>query len=177
VTATRRYTPARANPQNFEHLRTFIQQELDKIAQALMFSEKLPVKVFAVHGDAGSDFVMTSATLAERLAGNTSRHIFLADLGGCTQVRLMGNLQVTGTAGSLFRAKYASTFTTVVGSFLQLGASAQVEFSCSGTGYRDTGWVDMAAGARINGCCIGFTELGGDGVADPALGAAYILFR
>jgi hypothetical protein len=36
VTATRRYTPARANPQNFEHLRTFLQQELDKIAQAFM---------------------------------------------------------------------------------------------------------------------------------------------
>jgi hypothetical protein len=33
----RRYTPARANPQTLEHFRIFIQQELDKIAQALMF--------------------------------------------------------------------------------------------------------------------------------------------
>lgn len=32
-------------------------------------------------------------------------------------------------------------------------------------------------GAKINGCCIGFTESGGDGVADPALGATDILFR
>jgi len=31
--------------------------------------------------------------------------------------------------------------------------------------------------AKINGICIGFTEAGGDGVADPALGATDILFR
>jgi hypothetical protein len=36
VTATRYYTPARANPQSFEHLRMFLQQELDKIARAFM---------------------------------------------------------------------------------------------------------------------------------------------
>jgi hypothetical protein len=136
-----------------------------------------PIKAFTVHGDASANFAMTNATLAERLAANTSRHIFLVDLAGYTQVRLRGNLMVTGTAGSLFRAKYASAFTTVLGSFLQLGSAGQVEFSCSGTGYRDTGWVDLAVGARINGCCIGFTELGGDGVADPALGATDILFR
>lgn len=33
------------------------------------------------------------------------------------------------------------------------------------------------AGAKVNGICIGFTEAGGDSVADPALGATDILFR
>jgi hypothetical protein len=137
------------------------------------------LKSFTVHGDAGANFTMTNATQAERLAGNTSRHIFMCDLDGYTEVRLRANQQVTSASANtpLFRAKYYTTYTTTVGNFLQLGESAQVEFSLSGTGYRDTGWMSLATGARIAGCCIGFTELGGDGVADPALGATDILFR
>lgn len=135
------------------------------------------VKSFTVHGDAGANFAMTNATLAERLAGNTSRHIFMVDLEGYTQVRLRANKMVVGTAGAIFRAKYYTSYTTTVGNFLQLGLSARVEISMAATGYADTGWMDLATGARINGCCIGFTESGGDGVADPALGATDILFR
>lgn len=135
------------------------------------------IKSFTVHGDAGANFAMTNATLAERLAGNTSRHIFMVDLEGYTQVRLRANKMVVGTANAIFRAKYYTSYTTTVGNFLQLGLSAQVEIAMAATGYADTGWMDLATGARINGCCIGFTELGGDGVADPALGATDILFR
>lgn len=135
------------------------------------------IKSFTVHGDAGANFAMTNATLAERLAGNTSRHIFMVDLEGYTQVRLRANKMVIGTANAIFRAKYYTSYTTTVGNFLQLGLSAQVEIAMAATGYADTGWMDLATGARINGCCIGFTELGGDGVADPALGATDILFR
>lgn len=40
-----------------------------------------------------------------------------------------------------------------------------------------TGRPRFVSGAKINGICIGFTEAGGDGVADPALGATDILFR
>lgn len=136
-----------------------------------------PMKSFTVHGDAGANFAMTNATLAERFAGNTTRHLFMIDLLGYTQVRLRANKQVVGTAGSLFRAKYFTSYNTTVTNFLQLGLSAQVETSMAATGYFDSGWMDMALGARNDGICIGFTELGGDGVADPALGATDILFR
>jgi len=135
------------------------------------------IKIFTVHGDAGANWALTNATLAERLASNSSRTIFMVDLAGYTQVRLRANQQVTGTAASAFRAKYYTEFTTAVGNFIQLGLSGEVGFATFGTGYRDTGWVSLAHGARINGCCIGFTELGGDGVADPAFGAMDILFR
>lgn len=137
------------------------------------------IKSFTVHGDAGANFAMTNATLAERLAGNASRHIFMVDLAGYSQVRLRANKQVASASVNtpLFRAKYYTSYTTTVGNFIQLGASAQVEISMAATGYADTGWMDLASGAQINGCCIGFTELGGDGVADPALGATDILFR
>lgn len=138
-----------------------------------------PIKTFTVHADAGANFVMTNATQAERFAGNSSRHLFLVDLAGYTQVRLWVNKQVGSASANtpLFRAKYYTSYNTTVGNFLQLGLSAQVEVSMTATGYTDTGWMDLATGARINGCCIGFTELGGDGAADPALGATNILFR
>ena len=137
------------------------------------------IKSFTVHGDAGANFTMTNATSAERFAGNATRHIFMVDLAGYTQVRMRANKQVGSTSINtpLFRAKYYTSYNTTVGNFLQLGLSAQVEVSMTSVGYADTGWMDLATGARINGCCIGFTELGGDGVADPALGATDILFR
>lgn len=138
-----------------------------------------PIKYFTVHANAGAGWTLTDATNAERFAENASRHAFMADLAGYTQVRLRSNQQVTSASANtpLFRAKYYTSFTTTFSNFLQLGASAQVEFSLTGTGYRDTGWVDMAAGAQIDGCCIGFAELGGDGSADPTLGATDIMFR
>ena len=137
----------------------------------------LPELVYTVHADAGANFVMTNATLAERFAGNTTRNIILVDLQGYTQVRMTAKKEVIGTAGSLFRAKYYTAFSTTVGNYLQLGLSAQVEISLAAIGYGDTGWMDLATGARANGIYITFTELGGDAVADPAIGNTDIAFR
>lgn len=138
-----------------------------------------PIKSFTVHGDAGANFVMTNATNAERFAGNTNRHLFMVDLLGYSQVRFRVNKQVGSTSINtpLFRAKYYTSYNTTVGNFLQLGASAQVEANMTAIGYYDSGWMDLAAGAKNDAICIGFTELGGDGVADPAVGATDILFR
>lgn len=137
------------------------------------------IKSFTVHGDAGANFAMTNATNAERFAGNSTRHLFLVDLSGYTQVRLRVNKQVGSASVNtpLFRAKYYTSYNTTVTNFLQLGQSSQIETSMTATGYYDSGWVNLATGAQIDGCCIGFTELGGDGVADPAVGATDILFR
>jgi hypothetical protein len=137
------------------------------------------VKTFTVHGDAGVNWTLSNATLAERLAGGASRTIFMVDLLGFKQVRFRTNQQVTSASINtpVLRVKYFTEYTTTAAAFLQLGATQEVEISLNGVAYRDTGWIDMANGARINGCCIGFLESGGDGVADPALGATDILFR
>jgi len=137
------------------------------------------IKTRTIHADAGANFAMTNATQAERFAGNSSRHLFMIDLLGYTQVRLRASKQVGSASVNtpLFRAKYYSSYNTTVGNFLQLGLSAQVEFSVTATGYADTGWMDLATSARVDGICIGFTELGGDGVADPAFGSTDIMFR
>lgn len=129
--------------------------------------------------DGGTAFAMTNATQAERFAGNTTRHLFLVDLTGYTQVRLSANVG-TGSASAntpKFRARYYTEYNTTVGNFIQLGASAQVEISVTSATYVDTGWMDIAAGAKAAGVCIGFTEVGGDGAADPALGLTNISFR
>lgn len=138
-----------------------------------------PQKSFTVHGDASANFVMTNATLAERFAGNTTRHIFLVDLAGYSQVRMRANIMVgSASAGTpLFRVRYYTGYSATFANYLQLGASQHVDISMTNTGYVDTGWIDMAAGAKANGVAIAFCELGGDGAIDPALGATDILFR
>ena len=138
-----------------------------------------PVQSFIIQADAGANFAMTNATQAERFAGNSTRHLFLADLAGYTQVRFIVNKMVGSESVNtpIFRAKYYTSYNVTVGNFLQLGAAAQVEHSMTAAGFADTGWLSMAVGARINGACIGFTELGGDGVADPAVGYTVIMFR
>lgn len=137
------------------------------------------IKSFTVHGDAGANWTLTNMTQAERLAGNNSRSIFMLDLEGYTQVRFRGNQQTTSASANtpVLRAKYYTSYTTTAANFIQLGRYEHVGFSLTGTGYRDTGWVELALSARTSGICIGFLESGGDGVADPALGATDILFR
>jgi hypothetical protein len=135
--------------------------------------------VFTVTVNTSTALAMTNATQAERFAANTSRHLFVADLTGYSQVRLSANVG-TGSASAntpKFRAKYYTEYNTTVGNFIQLGASAEVEVSVVTATYVDTGWVNLAAGAKVAGACIGFTELGGDGAADPALGLTNISFR
>lgn len=137
------------------------------------------IKSFTVHGNAGANFTMTNAAQTERFAGNTSRHLFMVDLLGYTQVRMRANKMVGSASANTpeFRGKYYTTFNTTVGNFLDLTASNELHCSMTSTGYFDSGWVDLVAGARATGICIGFTEVGGDGTADPALGATDILFR
>ena len=136
-------------------------------------------KSFTFHGDAGVNFTMTNATLAERFALNTTRHLFMVDLAGYTQIRLRANVQALSASVNtpLFRIRYCVGWSTTVGNFLQIGESGHCQISLAATGYLDTGWINLASGARVDGVTIGCTEVGGDGVADPALGATDILFR
>lgn len=141
-------------------------------------SEK-QVKTFTIHGDASANFVMTNATQAARFAGNTTRHLFMVDLAGYTQVRLRTNIQVLSASvnSPVIRIRYVVGWSATVGNFLQLGESAEIQVSVAATGYIDTGWILMATGARVDGVTIGLIEAGGDAAADPALGATDILFR
>lgn len=138
-----------------------------------------PEKVVPIHADAGANFVMTNATLAERFAGNTTRHIFLANLAGYSQVKMIANIMVASASASspAIRLRYYTGYSGTFANYLQIGASQQLDISVASTGIVDTGWVALAAGAKADGVAIALCELGGDGAIDPALGATYVMFR
>lgn len=142
----------------------------------------LPIKTYTYHADAGVNFAMTNATLAERFAGNASRHIIPADAAGYSQVRMIGNIQVASASAStpLVRLRYYTSWSATFANYLQLGASGHVQFSVftgTATTLGDTGWVDLASGAKANGIALALCELGGDAAADPALGSLFVMFR
>lgn len=136
-------------------------------------------KSFTIHGDATVNWALSNSPLAERFAVNTYRTVFSVDLDGYTQVRLRANQQVTSasafTPELLFR--YHTSYATVYSTYVQLGLSGELSINLTGVGYKDTGWIDLALGARTNNIFIAPIERGGDGVADPAFGAVDILFR
>jgi hypothetical protein len=144
-------------------------------------SEYRSLKSFSVHSDAGVNWTLTNATLAERFAGNTSRNIFSVDLEGYSQVRLRANLMVGSVSVNTPRllVKYSPSYSTAHTSYLTLGDSGdgEVSISLTGAGYEDTGWTNIVEGAKQDNAFICFKEIGGNGTADPAFGLTYILFR
>lgn len=139
-------------------------------------------------------FSPTSGTLAGReawfLAGNGNDqwnnmplaeteffglavHRIPVDLAGCTQVRLVSSLRVAGVADSKIFLQYAATSG---GTYAAIGTSA-VENVLTNTGIVDSGWVALAAGAKIDDCWLKLLGSGGDGVVDPNWGYCKAMFR
>jgi hypothetical protein len=122
---------------------------------------------------------LTNSPLAARIAlGQPTRMVKLVPLAGQTQVRMTG-VQVTTSASAntpLLRLRYKTgAYSAAVGDYLQLGTT-EVEFTLAGTGARDTGWIDLVAGATGD-IQVAVIELGGDGVADPAMGHLHVYFK
>ena len=101
------------------------------------------------------------------------------DLTKYTQVRLFVTRgSVAAAAGSKLFLKYAAggAYQATAANFVQIGtASVEVAINVTDT-ILDTGWVDLAAGAK-GLSTIAVTGSGGDGVADPQVGAIHIHFR
>lgn len=131
------------------------------------------------HSDGSAAFALTNATQAERIAlAQPTRMCKFVPLTGLTQVRLVG-VQVTTSASvntPKVKLKYKTgAYSSTVGDYADIGVSS-VEHSLAGTGARDTGWIDLATGAKAE-VWVTLTELGGDGVADPAYGSLYAYFK
>lgn len=141
-----------------------------------------PIKEYIYHKDAGANWTLTNATNAERFALNAAGHQILVNAKGYTQVRFLANI-VTASASvntPKIRLRYYTAYSGTFANFLQIGASAQADISVfTGTAgtLGDTGWIDLAAGAQVDGISLAVCELGGDGAADPALGTVLIWFR
>ncbi len=111
--------------------------------------------------------------------GGTTGHQFVvkADLTNFTQVRLIVNKQgVAGATGSKLVLRYHTSFSTTASTYSDIGTSA-VEVAVDTTNaVLDTGWINLAAGAKAD-VMIALLGYGGDGVVDPTFGAISAQFK
>jgi len=100
------------------------------------------------------------------------------DLTNYSQVRFMVNKTTTtaGVAGSILSLKYNTTYSTSDTGYSTIGTSAvQVAIDVS-TGYLDTGWIDLAAGAKAD-VFVTVTGTGGNGSTSPSFGNIVAQFK
>lgn len=107
----------------------------------------------------------------------THRHVVKADLANFTQARLIVNKQATaGAASSKLILRYRTTFSTTVGDYSDIGTSeVSVAVNVTNT-VLDSGWVDLASGAKAD-VFIAVAGSGGDGAIDPAFGVISAQFK
>jgi len=132
-----------------------------------------------INANASAAATWTNMPLASTFIFGSVRHVQLVDLAGSTQCRLLVNKHATaGAASSVMRACYASTYSTSVGSYSDLGATpCQVACNALNT-YLDSGWVDLASGAVSAGeVFLAILGSGGDGVLDPQFGTIVVMLR
>jgi hypothetical protein len=111
-------------------------------------------------------------------AGSTGHQFAVkVDLTNYTQVRFIVNKQGTaGSAGSKAVLRYHTSFSTTASTYSDIGTSA-VEVAVTGTNtVLDSGWIDLASGAKADVFIIPL-GYGGDGVTDPAFGAISAQFK
>ena len=107
---------------------------------------------------------------------NISHSLQKADLTGYSEVRMWN--QVTTSSASVntpeIVLKYHTVFSTTVGDYSAIGTSA-VSNTMASTGFKDTGWIALAAGAKIDDCFFHVIQTGGDSSASPVLGAGLVV--
>lgn len=155
-----------------------LQRELTALAAEMAGSAGSMIQV-PWHSDGSANLTLTNSPVAARIAlGQPTRMVKLVPLAGHTQVRMTG-VQVTTSASAntpVLRLRYKTgAYSATLGDYLQLGAT-EVEFTLTGTGARDTGWIDLVAGATGD-IQVALIEAGGDAAADPAMGHVHAFFR
>lgn len=130
------------------------------------------------HSDNSANLTLTNQGNAEQALGNQqTRARKLLDLSNMTQARLIVHLSTASVSVNTPRL-YLTYATTYSGSRVALADGSNPTISlATPTGPKDTGWFDIAAGARIDNVFVEVTQNGGDGVADPVLGYVHVLFR
>lgn len=137
------------------------------------------VLIVPVHADGGVNLTLTNSPAAERFILNTAgRAIRWLPLTGRTQVRLRGVVVTASTiAGARVRVLFKSgAYSATFGQYDAIGVSEVSIPLDGGAGEKDSGWVDLVAGA-IGEVFVAVTEMGGNATLDPALGAVQLYFQ
>jgi hypothetical protein len=86
-------------------------------------------------------------------------------LAGYSRARLHFAVGTIGFAGAKLMLRYSSAYSQTVGSFVTMGTS-EIQATVDVSGYRDSGWVDLVAGAKAD-VWVAVVGTLGNGVADP----------
>ena len=107
---------------------------------------------------------------------NASHTIQKADLAGYSEVRMWNQVTTSSASANTpeIVLKYHTVFSTTVGDYSAIGTSA-VSNTLASTGFKDTGWIALAAGAKIDDCFFHIIQTGGDSSAQPLIGGALVV--
>ena len=131
----------------------------------------------ALHSDGTGAIALTNQASTLQFLGNTDSNISLQDLSRFDQVRF--TVRIVNASASANTPKiilrYSTSYTTVAANYSNIGTS-EVSASMASATLVDTGWIDLASGAKAD-VYVAVLQSGGDGAADPRIGLAYAHFR
>lgn len=141
----------------------------------LQYWQTRPAPVLDVALLVGSS-TLTNQAAAEALVNADGRNTIKVDLTGYTEVRLVTSvLTQSAVVGSKVNLQYHTAFSTTAADHSPIGTSA-VEASLETLGSIVTAWVPLAAAAKAD-VYVALISVGGDGAADPIIGAVHAQFR
>lgn len=129
------------------------------------------------YGDTATNLQLTNQANAENFLAAVSRDITVLDLTTYTQCRLVTRVQTNSASANnpRLRLRYHTAFSTTVTDYVDIGTS-EVATSLASTGLADSGWINLATGAKAD-VYVTVTQIGGDGAADPVIGFINAYFR
>lgn len=127
-----------------------------------------------IHTDASANLTLTNQANAEQDLANSNRNRRTLDLDGFTRYRLVGRL-LTASA-SVNTPRIYAQYSTNDSTWAALGVSAGL-LVMTPVGIKDTGWIDLATGAKATSVHVRIAQNGGDGAADPAWGYLVLYFK
>lgn len=117
-------------------------------------------------------------TLEMLTTANPGLLITQDDLSNFTQVMLSVRVFTASASGNSPRVilRYYTSASTTATDWLDIGTS-EVSSSMSSAGVIESGWINLAAGAKIANCYIAPLTTGGNGTADPLIALIRAKFR
>lgn len=127
----------------------------------------------------GTDLTWAAQPAAVTLLMGNARHIKLFDLDGFSQARLCcWKAAMAGASGAKLYLRYYTSHTTTAANYIQIGASADVSLSIDvSSTFLDSGWSNLASGAKIASAALAVIGQNGDGATSPTFGEIYAMFR
>ena len=122
---------------------------------------------------------MTNQGSTRVFLGVDSRHLYKADLSQATACRFIVRVATASTSVNtpqLVLLYKTGAFSTTIGDYSDIGTST-VYASLAATGLIDSGWINLAAGAKADNVFVAFAQEGGDSDKDPVVQLVCAMFK